>query len=143
AGSEQLALVRLEPVEIAQINPDTGEDRLPVALSDVPQDLIDAIIAVEDQRFYTHYGIDPIGIARAMWSNLKAGSIVQGGSTLTQQLIKNLYLNRERTLHRKVEEAAMAIALDYRFDKDTILNAYINEVFLGQQGNRAIHGFAL
>lgn len=143
AGTEQLTLVRLEPVEIAQINPDTGEDRLPVALSDVPQDLIDAIIAVEDQRFYTHYGIDPLGIARAMWSNLKAGGIVQGGSTLTQQLIKNLYLNRERTLHRKVEEAAMAIALDYRFDKDTILNAYINEVFLGQQGNRAIHGFAL
>lgn len=143
AGSEQVTLVRLEPVEIAQINPETGEDRLPVALSDVPQDLIDAIIAVEDSRFYSHYGIDPIGIARAMVSNIKAGSIVQGGSTLTQQLIKNLYLNRERTLHRKIEEAAMAVALDYRFDKDTILNAYINEVFLGQQGNRAIHGFAL
>ncbi|HEY0961808.1 MAG TPA: penicillin-binding protein 1B [Pseudomonadales bacterium] len=143
AGAEQLTLVRLEPVEIAQINPDTGEDRLPVALSDVPQDLIDAIIAVEDSRFYSHYGIDPIGIARAMVSNVKAGAIVQGGSTLTQQLIKNLYLNRERTLHRKIEEAGMALALDYRFDKDTILNAYINEVFLGQQGNRAIHGFAL
>jgi penicillin-binding protein 1B len=143
AGTEQITLVRLEPIEIAQINPETGEDRLPVALSDVPQDLIDALIAVEDQRFYTHHGIDPLGIARAMWSNLKAGAVVQGGSTLTQQLIKNLYLGRERTLHRKAEEAAMAVALDYRFDKDTILNAYINEVFLGQQGNRAIHGFAL
>ena len=143
AGGEPLTLVRLEPVEIAQINPETGEDRLPVALKDVPQDLVDAIIATEDQRFYSHYGIDPLGIARALWSNLRAGEVVQGGSTLTQQLIKNLYLNREQTIRRKVEEAAMAVALDYRFDKDTILNAYINEVFLGQQGNRAIHGFAL
>lgn len=143
AGSEQLSLVRLEPVEIAQINPETGEDRLPVALSDVPQDLIDALIAVEDQRFYTHFGVDPLGIARAIYSNIRAGSVVQGGSTLTQQLIKNLYLNRERTLRRKIEEAAMAVALDFRFSKDEILTAYLNEVFLGQQGNRAIHGFAL
>ena len=143
AGSEPLSLVRLEPVEIAQINPETGEDRLPVSLSEVPQDLIDALIAVEDQRFYTHFGVDPLGIARAMYRNIRAGAIVQGGSTLTQQLIKNLYLNRERTLRRKIEEAMMAVALDFRFSKDEILTAYLNEVFLGQQGNRAIHGFAL
>jgi penicillin-binding protein 1B len=138
-----LSLARLEPVEIAQINPETGEDRLPVALKDVPQDLIEAVIAVEDQRFYSHYGVDPIGIARALWTNLRRGEVVQGGSTLTQQLVKNLYLGRERTLRRKLEEAVMAVALDYHFTKDDILTAYLNEVFLGQDGNRAIHGFAL
>ncbi len=138
-----LALVRLEPVEIAQINPDTGEDRLPTTLSDVPQSLTDAIIAVEDQRFYSHFGVDPVGIARAMVANIKAGGIVQGGSTLTQQLIKNLYLDRRQTLGRKIEEAVMAILLELHFSKEDILSAYLNEIFLGQQGNRAIHGFAL
>ncbi len=138
-----LALVRLEPVEIAQINPDTGEDRLPITLNDVPQSLKDAIIAVEDQRFYSHFGVDPAGIARAMLANIKAGGIVQGGSTLTQQLIKNLYLDRRQTLGRKIEEAVMAILLEIHFSKDEILGAYLNEIFLGQQGNRAIHGFAL
>ncbi|MEY4641141.1 MAG: hypothetical protein RLZZ227_1135 [Pseudomonadota bacterium] len=143
ANDGTLSLVRLEPVEIAQINPETGEDRLPVSLSEVPEELVQAIIAVEDQRFYTHYGVDPLGIARALWTNLRAGEVVQGGSTLTQQLIKNLYLNRERTLRRKIEEAAMAVSLDFHFSKEQILTAYLNEVFLGQQGNRAIHGFAL
>ena len=139
----ELALVRLEPAEIAQINPTTGEDRVPVRLSDVPQALIDAVIAVEDQRFFSHFGVDPIGIGRALVANLKAGSIVQGGSTLTQQLIKNLYLSRQQTLRRKIEEALMALALELHFSKEEILEAYMNEVFLGQQGNRAIHGFAL
>ncbi len=138
-----LALVRLEPAEIAQINPSTGEDRLPIRLQDVPQPLIDAVIAVEDQRFFTHYGVDPVGIARALVANLRAGEIVQGGSTLTQQLIKNLYLSRQQTLRRKIEEALMALALELHFSKEEILAAYMNEVFLGQQGNRAIHGFAL
>jgi len=138
-----LALVRLEPAEIAQINPNTGEDRIPVRISEVPPALIDAIIAVEDQRFYTHFGVDPIGIGRALVANVKAGSIVQGGSTLTQQLIKNLYLSRQQTLRRKIEEALMALALELHFSKEEILEAYLNEVFLGQQGNRAIHGFAL
>lgn len=136
-------LVRLEPAEIAQINPSTGEDRLPIKLSDVPQALIDAVIAVEDQRFYSHFGVDPIGIGRAMVANLRAGAIVQGGSTLTQQLIKNLYLSRQQTLRRKIEEALMALALELHFSKEDILEAYMNEIFLGQQGNRAIHGFGL
>lgn len=138
-----VALVRLEPAEIAQFNPTTGEDRVPVRLSDVPQALIDAVIAVEDQRYFSHYGVDPIGIGRAFVANLKAGSIVQGGSTLTQQLVKNLYLSRKQTLRRKIEEALMALALELHFSKEEILAAYMNEVFLGQQGNRAIHGFAL
>ncbi len=142
-GSGALTLVRLEPVEIAQINPETGEDRLPVSLSEVPEHLVQALVAVEDQRFYSHFGIDPLGIARALWSNLRAGEVVQGGSTLTQQLVKNLYLNADRTLRRKIEEAVMAVTLDFRFTKDEIMTAYLNEVFLGQEGNRAIHGFEL
>ena len=142
-GGAELPLVRLEPVEIEQVNPTTGEDRLPVSLSEVPPALINAVIAIEDQRFYSHHGIDPKGIARAMWANLKAGAIVQGGSTLTQQLIKNLYLDRHQTLRRKAEEAMMAVALELHFSKDEILTAYLNEIFLGQDGNRAIHGFAL
>ncbi len=136
-------LVRLEPVEIAQINPDTGEDRLPLSLSDVPPDLVNAVVAVEDHRFYDHFGVDPIGIARAFVTNIRAGGIVQGGSTLTQQLVKNLYLTQDRTLRRKIEEALMALALEIHFSKEQILGAYMNEVFLGQDGNRAIHGFAL
>jgi penicillin-binding protein 1B len=138
-----LLLARLDPVEIAQINPETGEDRLPLTREDAPQALIDALIAVEDQRFYTHHGVDPLGIARALVTNVLQGEIAQGGSTLTQQLVKNLYLTRERTLRRKVEEAVMAVALEFSFSKDEILTAYLNEVYLGQDGARAIHGFAL
>lgn len=142
-GRQEVYLARLEPVEIAQINPETGEDRLPIAYEEVPQALLDAVVAVEDQRFYSHFGVDPIGILRAAWANIQAGGIVQGGSTLTQQLVKNLYLNRERTLRRKIEEAVMAISLDYHFSKQQILAAYVNEIYLGQDGVRAIHGFAL
>lgn len=143
SNTGSVPLVRLEPVEIAQINPDTGEDRLPLSLSDVPPDLVNAVVAVEDHRFYDHFGVDPIGIARAFVTNLRAGGIVQGGSTLTQQLVKNLYLTQDRTLRRKIEEALMALALEIHFSKEQILGAYMNEVFLGQDGNRAIHGFAL
>lgn len=142
-NASEALLVRLEPVEIEQVNPATGEDRLPVTLAEVPPELVKAVIAIEDQRFYSHHGVDPLGIARAMWANIRAGAIVQGGSTLTQQLIKNLYLGREQTLRRKAEEALMAIAMELHFSKEQILTAYMNEIFLGQDGNRAIHGFAL
>lgn len=142
AGGEEL-LARLDPVEIAQINPDTGEDRLPLTRDEVPQALVDALIAVEDQRFYSHHGVDPLGIARALVTNILQGEIAQGGSTLTQQLVKNLYLTRERTLRRKLEELVMAVSLELSFSKDEILTAYLNEVYLGQDGGRAIHGFAL
>ena len=138
-----IPLARLEPVEIAQINPETGEDRLPVTLDEIPPELLQAVIAVEDRRFYNHYGVDVRGIARALWTNVRAGEVVQGGSTLTQQLVKNLYLTRDQTLRRKIEEAVMAVLLEIHFSKDEILVGYMNEVHLGQQGNRAIHGFAL
>ncbi len=141
-GSE-LGLVRLEPVPIANIYPTHKEDRILVQLDQVPQLLIYALMSVEDRRFYDHNGLDFTGLARAMLANLKARRAVQGGSTLTQQLVKNFFLSNERTLRRKVNEAIMALLLEWHYSKDEILQAYINEIYLGQDGQRAIHGFAL
>ncbi|KAA9133434.1 penicillin-binding protein 1B [Marinihelvus fidelis] len=142
AGGAELGLVRLDPAEIASIYPLHEEDRSLVSLADVPELLVTGLQAVEDRQFKHHYGVDPRGIARAMWANLRAGGAVQGGSTLTQQLVKNFYLSNERTLPRKINEALMALLLEWHYDKADILEAYLNEVFLGQQGNLAIHGFA-
>jgi penicillin-binding protein 1B len=142
-GAAAPPLVRLEPVEIAQFNPLTGRDRILIDSESVPERLVQALISVEDRRFYEHHGIDPVAILRAAYANARAGRIVQGASTLTQQLIKNLYLDRERTWNRKIIEATMSIALELHADKREILDAYLNEVYLGQDGDRAIHGFAL
>lgn len=136
-------LVRLEPARIGGIYPRHGEDRLLVRLDQVPASLLNGLVAVEDQRFYQHFGISPSGIARAFMVNVREGAMVQGGSTLTQQLIKNYYLTRAKTLVRKATEALMAVLLELHFSKDEILQAYINEVYLGQEGPRAIHGFGL
>lgn len=138
-----LGLMRLEPVPIANIYPNHNEDRMLVRLADVPPTLLTALIAVEDRRFYEHHGIDFIALGRALLANLKAGRTVQGGSTLTQQLVKNYFLTNERTLWRKFTEAIMAVLLEWHYSKDEILQAYLNEVYLGQEGRRAIHGFAL
>jgi penicillin-binding protein 1B len=138
-----LSLVRLEPVQIGGIYPTHHEDRVLVRLEDVPRALIEALIAVEDRSFYEHHGVDLRGIARAMWANLRSGRWVQGGSTLTQQLVKNFFLSAERTLVRKINEALMAMLLELRYGKDEILEAYLNEIYLGQDGERAIHGFGL
>jgi penicillin-binding protein 1B len=99
--------------------------------------------AVEDRNFDSHHGVDPAGIARAVWVNVRAGQIEQGGSTLTQQLVKSYFLDSRRTAGRKLREAAMALALESHFSKADLMNAYINEIFLGQDGDRAIHGFGL
>ncbi len=139
----RLSLVRLDPALIGSIHPKLHEDRLLLTQAEVPKKLKDALLAVEDRNFYNHYGVDPKGIARAVIANIKAGATVQGGSTLTQQLVKNYFLSRERTLIRKVNEAIMSLLLEYHYSKDEILTAYINEVYLGQDGRRAIHGFAL
>lgn len=136
-----LALVRLEPILVGGIYPLNNEDRDLIRLSDAPQSFIDALIAIEDRDYYEHIGISLKGISRAMWINLKAGSFVQGGSTLTQQLIKNFYLNSDRNLARKLMEIPMAMLLELHYSKDEILEAYLNEVYLGQEGARAIHGF--
>lgn len=138
-----VALIRLEPILIGGIYPLNNEDRDLIQLSDAPQGLIDALIAIEDRNFYQHAGISLKGISRAMLTNIKAGRFVQGGSTLTQQLIKNFYLTSERSLGRKLMEIPMAMLLELHYSKDEILEAYLNEVYLGQEGARAIHGFGL
>ncbi len=141
SGSEDPGLVRLDPAEIASIYPLHDEDRTLVALSDVPELLVTGLQAVEDRQFKHHHGVAPRSIARAFLANIKAGRAVQGGSTLTQQLVKNYFLSSERTLVRKGNEAIMAVLLELHYDKAQILEAYINEIFLGQQGRHAIHGF--
>jgi len=143
AGGPDPALVRLDPVLIASIYPTHNEDRVLVRGQDLPPLLVATLLAVEDRDFYEHWGVNPRAIARAVWHNLLAGGIVEGGSTLTQQLVKNFYLSDERTLARKLNEAFMAVLLDWHYEKSEILEAYANEIFLGQDGNRAIHGFGL
>ncbi len=137
-----LPLVRLEPPLIGGIYPGHNEDRLLVKLDQVPQHLIDALIAIEDRKFYTHRGVDPRGIARALLATL-SGKGVQGGSTITQQLVRNFFLSAERTLWRKFTEMIMALLLEIHYDKRDILETYLNEVYLAQDANRAIHGFGL
>ncbi|HVR43745.1 MAG TPA: PBP1A family penicillin-binding protein [Thermoanaerobaculia bacterium] len=126
--------IRIEPELITSIFDEVMEDRVPVPLSDVPQDLIDAILAVEDRGFYGHEGISFRGIVRALVTNIREGERVAGGSTLTQQLVKNLFLSHERTYSRKFREALMAIIVEARYSKDEILEAYLNEIYLGQNG---------
>jgi len=137
------ALVRLQPLVIGGIYPSHNEDRLLVQLADVPVSLQEMLVAVEDKDFYEHYGISLRGIARAVVTNIQKGGFSQGASTLTQQLIKNYYLTPERTLIRKAQEALMAILLELHASKADILEGYINEIYLGQDGPRAIHGFGL
>jgi len=134
-------LVRLEPAEIASIYPLHKEDRSLVRLEQAPPLLVMGLQAVEDRNFKNHPGLDFRGIARAAFANLRAGKAVQGGSTLTQQLVKNYFLNNDRTLLRKINEAIMAVLLEWHYDKAEILEAYLNEVYLGQQGALSIHGF--
>jgi penicillin-binding protein 1B len=141
SSGRELDLARLEAAEIASIYPLQKEDRTLVRIGDVPPLLVTGLQAVEDRNFKHHPGFDFRGIARAALANLKAGKAVQGGSTLTQQLVKNFFLTQERTLYRKVNEAIMALLLELHYGKQEILEAYINEVFLGQQGAYAVHGF--
>lgn len=138
-----VGLARLDAPPVGSIYPAHNEDRVLVQHSELPDRLVQALIAVEDRSFYRHFGVDAKAIARAMWANLRAQSVVQGGSTLTQQLVKNFFLTRERSLWRKANEAVMALLLERRYQKDEILEAYANEIYLGQDGERAIHGFGL
>ena len=143
SGGTVIDLLRLEPALVGSIYPAHNEDRVLVQRSEIPDTLVDGLLAVEDRRFFEHMGVDLRGIARAAVANIKAGRAVQGGSTLTQQLVKNFILTPERTLWRKFNEALMALVVDSRYSKDEILEAYANEIFLGQEGGRAIHGFGL
>jgi penicillin-binding protein 1B len=127
-------------VTIGPLDPALNEQRIPVTLRDVPQHLIDAVLAVEDKRFHEHHGFDPRRIAGALVANVRAVGISEGGSTITQQLAKNLFLTADRTPIRKLREAALAAALEIRHTKREILEAYLNEIYLGRDGGAAIHG---
>ena len=141
-GSD-IALYRLEPLQIAAIYPHDNEDRLLIRLQDTPPLLVDILLLTEDRRFYHHIGVRPLAIVRALLANIRAGKTVQGGSTLTQQLVKNFFLSSEQSLKRKINEAMMALLLEYHYSKDEILETYLNEIYLGQEGKLAVHGFAM
>ncbi len=140
---EVIALLRLDPVLVGGIYPLKKEDRQLITLQDAPELLPEILVAVEDRKFYTHFGVDPLAMGRAFIANVRAGRSVQGGSTITQQLVKNFFLSNERTLWRKFNEIIMAVLLDFHYGKDEIMQAYINEVYLGQDRAHAIHGFGL
>lgn len=139
----QASVVRLDPEQIGGIYPAHKEDRVLIQLDQMPENFEAALLATEDRDFYDHWGVAPLSIMRALWVNLQAGRVVQGGSTLTQQLVKNLYLTRDQTLLRKGNEALMSLLLELHYDKPDILETYLNEVYLGQAGTRSIHGFGL
>jgi len=143
ADGTELPVFRLDPLLVGSVFPVHGEDRIVLSPADVPPLLRLGVKLVEDRRFDQHHGVDPYGIVRALWANLRAGHVVQGGSTLTQQLVKNYFLSDEQTIGRKATEAVMAVRLEAHFSKEDILVAYLNEVYLGQDGERAIHGFGL
>ena len=142
SNNVDLPLLRMEPPLIGGIYPGHNEDRELLKLNQFPKLLIDALIATEDRKYYTHWGIDPRGIARALYKTV-TGQRIEGGSTITQQLVKNFFLSSERTLTRKGTEVLMALLLEMHYSKGEILETYLNEVFLGQDASRAIHGFGL
>jgi penicillin-binding protein 1B len=142
ATGKPLDQTHLDPARIATVYGSQQEERRIVRLSDVPPLMLSGLQSVEDRDFKHHFGIDIFAIIRASFANLRAGHTVQGGSTLTQQLVRNLFLDREQNFTRKFNEALMSILIESHYDKSRILEAYVNEVFLGQQGSQAVHGFA-
>ena len=142
AEGRDLPLARLEPLPIGGIYPANNQDRVLVRLAEVPKPLVEALIANEDRSFYSHHGFDLRGIARAAVNFVRLRGL-QGGSTLTQQLVKNFFLSPERTLQRKITELMMAVLLEIHYEKDEILETYLNEIYLGQDRDRAIHGVGL
>ncbi|PSW21916.1 penicillin-binding protein 1B [Photobacterium sanctipauli] len=142
-SQRELGIARVEPKLLGMLEAQTEEQRIYRPKDEMPQPLIDALIATEDRDFYQHDGVSPTAIARAFLANMQAGRTVQGGSTLTQQLAKNMFLTSERSLWRKFKEAYMALIIDYRYSKDQILDAYLNQVYLAQSGRDAVHGFEL
>jgi len=141
--NKSIPIIRMDPVQIGSFYPKIKEDRILIKLDEAPDYLIKGLLASEDRDFYHHFGVSPRGILRALLANYRAGVMVQGASTITQQLIKNFYLSSERSLERKVKEALMALVLEYRYSKNEILEAYLNEIYLGQDGGSAVHGFGL
>ena len=139
-SGDPIETASLEPELLTSILSDRLENRNPVTLEQIPQHLIDAVVTTEDSRFFHHPGVDPVGIFRALFRNVKAGGVAEGGSTLTQQLVKNYYLTNERTIRRKIVEAFMAVILDARYSKNEILSAYLNDIYLGRDRSISIMG---
>lgn len=139
----ELGYLRLDPKMLGMLEKNTPETRLFLRRDQFPEIMVDALLTTEDRHFYQHDGIAPLAILRALAANIRAGHTVQGGSTLTQQLAKNIFLSSNRTIWRKLREAYMALIIDYRYSKDRILEAYMNEVYMGQNGSEAVHGFGL
>jgi penicillin-binding protein 1B len=140
ASGQEMFSLELEPELVTGLYERTWQERKVVKLSDVPPLVIKSILAIEDERFYSHHGIDPISVLRAIWVNIRSAGVVQGGSTLTQQLMKNFFLTDERKLSRKVKEAIMALIAERKYSKDEILENYVNEIYLGQKGSQGIFG---
>jgi penicillin-binding protein 1B len=130
----------LEPEVLTTVGDRPGEAYRPVRLGDVPPVLIQAVLAAEDHRFFDHRGVDVRGLLRAAWANLRGGRVVQGGSTITQQLVKNRLLTPQRTFMRKLNEAWLSTVIEWRYPKERVLEAYLNEIYLGQRGPLAIRG---
>jgi penicillin-binding protein 1B len=139
-SQREVGAVLLEPELVGAYYGLDHEQRELVRLSELPSHLSDAVLAVEDQRFASHHGVDIRRILGALVANLRAGGIRQGASTLTQQLVKNFFLTPAQTLSRKAQEAVMALLVEARYDKEAILETYLNEIYLGQRGRTAIHG---
>jgi penicillin-binding protein 1B len=137
---QRVESVEFEPEILAGIYDEAAEERRVVKLAEVPKILVQAVLAAEDKRFLQHHGIDLRGVFRALVANLRSGRVVQGGSTLTQQLIKNFFLSGSRTMERKLKEAAMALLAEWHYGKLEILETYLNEIYLGQRGSRGLYG---
>ncbi|MCM2269174.1 MAG: PBP1A family penicillin-binding protein [Thermoanaerobaculia bacterium] len=132
--------VALDPPLVATFYGPELLERRPTPLAELPDDVVRAVLAAEDASFFEHPGISPTGLLRAVWTNLRAGSVRQGGSTLTQQLAKNLYLTHERRMSRKAREALLAVMLELRYSKEQILEAYLNQIFWGRSGSASLIG---
>jgi len=132
--------VFLEPQLISGLRGESRQVREWLPITEIPPRVVDALLSVEDRRFYRHVGIDPLAVGRALWANVTRGSVVQGGSTITQQLAKNLFYSPHRTWMRKIKESVAAVVLEAKYRKADILESYLNEIYLGQVGSTSVYG---
>jgi penicillin-binding protein 1B len=132
--------IYLEPELLSGVRGASRQVREWIPLAQIPPRIIETVLTIEDRRFYSHFGIDPVAVGRALWTNLTKGGVVQGGSTITQQLAKNLFYSPQRTMGRKLKEALAALVLEVKYSKQDILESYLNEIYLGQAGFVSIYG---